>query len=109
MDVDIDRLGNIQATIVAGRDGRKQQAGLALVVDRKSNPWQPDQRYVMDAQGDITGGTPAFALIKANLFSLEHPAVVAGRAGRVGALSNGGELVGPVQESGSTSSLRAEQ
>ena len=109
VDVDIDRLGQVHTAAVAGADGGEQQAGLATLVDREGDPRQPQQRHALDAQGHVAGLAPALLPVQPDLPAAQFPAVGAGRAGGVGALLDGGEVLHQINVLRGAPGARAEQ
>ena len=94
-DIPVKRYAQIEAGLIAVADGGREQAGLALVVEREIDVRQVDERYAFEAHDDVACHADRFALIECDVAGAQLPinlAWVAGGVGRTTELSDVGVL-----------------
>ena len=81
--VEVIRCDQHEAGIAAGADGRRQEAGLATVVDREIDVWRVQNRNVFDPQRHVGRGTETGGRIQGDVVAPKLPGVAARFAGGV--------------------------
>ncbi|MCY1292414.1 hypothetical protein D9M70_416390 [compost metagenome] len=84
--VEVVRRDQQEAGVAAAADGRRQEAGLATVVDREIDVRGIEHRNVLDPQGDVGRGAETGGRVQLDVVALQVPGVVARFAAGVGAI-----------------------
>src|SRR3569623_71780 len=83
-DVPVERHAQFEPAQIAVTDGGRQQAGLAVVVERKIDVGQVEQRHVLEAHGDAAGHAHRRSMVESDAAGAQFPVEVVGIAGGVG-------------------------
>ncbi len=81
--VEVVRGDQHEASVAAGAERRRQEAGLAAVVDREVDVRCVEHREILDPQRDVGGGTEPGRRVEGDVVALELPGVAARFAGGV--------------------------
>ncbi|KPW92747.1 Uncharacterized protein ALO79_06598 [Pseudomonas syringae pv. castaneae] len=73
--VEVVRSNECETVIAACRNGRRQEAGLATVVDREVDIRRVQNRYVLDPQGNVGRCTKAGGRVQRDVVAFERPSV----------------------------------
>ncbi len=73
--VEVVRRDEREAVVAACRNSRRQEAGLATVVDREVDIGRVKDRNVLDPQGNVGRRTEAGGRVQRNVVALERPGV----------------------------------
>ena len=75
-----------EAGVAATADARREETGLATVVDREVDVGGVEHRYILDPQGDVGRGAETGGRVQLDVVALQVPGVVTRLAAGVGAV-----------------------
>ncbi|MNJ21982.1 hypothetical protein D3C77_163470 [compost metagenome] len=84
--VEVVRRDQHEAGVAAGAERRRQEAGLATVVDREVDVRCVEHREILDPQGDVGRSTEAGSRVQGDVVALELPGVAVRLTGGVGTI-----------------------